>query len=89
MVDRPVISMINLKYITKKDFYLKEGGGVLMTDDGRRKILKYWQDRKKEIITHPFIDEKIEIGLIPYVQAQLLSKYIRGELPEYYPFLIR
>lgn len=89
MVDRPVISMINLKHITKKDFYLKEGGGVLMTDDGRRKILKYWQDRKKEIITHPFIDEKIEIGLIPYVQAQLLSKYIRGELPEYYPFLIR
>lgn len=89
MVDRPVISMINLKYITKKDFYLKEGGGVLMTDDGRKKILKFWQDRKKEIITHPFINEKIEIGLIPYVQSQLLSKFVRGELPEYYPFLIK
>lgn len=89
MVDRPVISMINLNYITKKDFYIKEGGGVLMTDEGRKKILKYWQDRKKEIITHPFLNEKIEIGLIPYVQSQLLSKFIRGDLPEYYPFLIK
>jgi CRISPR-associated protein Cas1 len=89
MVDRVVITMINLKKVTKKDFFQKEGGGVLMTDDGRKKILKTWQERKKEIITHPFIKEKIEIGLIPYVQAQLLAKYLRDELPEYYPFLCK
>jgi len=89
MVDRLVITMINLKEIVKKDFVKKEGGGVLMTDEGRKKILKCWQERKKEIITHPFLKEKIEIGLIPYVQAQLLSKYLREELPEYYPFLIK
>jgi CRISPR-associated protein Cas1 len=89
MVDRLIITMVNLKQITSKDFYIKEGGAVLMTDEGRKKILKCWQDRKKEIITHPFINEKIEIGLIPYVQAQLLSKYIRGDLQEYYPFLIK
>lgn len=89
MVDRLVITMINLKHIVKKDFVKKEGGGVLMTDEGRKKILKCWQERKKEIITHPFLKEKIEIGLIPYVQAQLLSKYLREELPEYYPFLIK
>lgn len=89
LVDRLVVSMINLKQITKKDFFQKEGGGVIMTDEGRKKILKSWQERKKEIITHPFINEKIEIGLIPYVQAQLLSKYLRGDLPEYNPFLIK
>ncbi|MBC3888188.1 type I-C CRISPR-associated endonuclease Cas1 [Acetobacterium paludosum] len=89
MVDRVVLTMINLKHITKKDFQKKEGGGVLMTDDGRKKILKCWQDRKKEIIMHPYIKEKIEIGLIPYVQAQLLGKYLREELPEYCPFLMR
>ncbi len=89
MVDRLVITMINLKQISKKDFYKKEGGGVLMTDDGRKKILKAWQDRKKEVITHPFIKEKIEIGLIPYVQAQLLAKFLREELSEYQPFLIK
>lgn len=89
MVDRPVISMINLLQITKSDFYQKDGGGILMTDDGRKKILKLWQERKKEIIMHPVLKEKIEIGLIPYVQALLLSKFIRGELGEYYPFLIK
>jgi len=89
MVDRLVLTMINLKQITEKDFYMKEGGGVLMTDDGRKKILKCWQDRKKEIITHPFINEKIEIGLLPYVQAQLLSKYLRDDLSEYHPFLMK
>lgn len=89
MVDRHVISMINLKQITKKDFIKKEGGGILLTDEGRKKVLKSWQERKKEIITHPFLNEKIEIGLIPYVQAQLLSKFMRGDLSEYNPFLIK
>ncbi|MGV8168320.1 MAG: type I-C CRISPR-associated endonuclease Cas1c [Alkaliphilus sp.] len=89
MVDRLVVSMINLKYITKKDFLRKEGDAILMTDEGRKKILKGWQERKKEVIMHPFINEKIEIGLIPYVQAQLLSKYLRGDLSEYNPFLIK
>jgi CRISPR-associated protein Cas1 len=89
MVDRVVISMINLKKITTKDFFVKEGGAILMTDEGRKKILTSWQERKKEMITHPFLKEKIEIGLIPYVQAQLLARYIRGDAPEYPPFLCK
>jgi CRISPR-associated protein Cas1 len=89
LVDRVVLTMINLNQISEKDFIQKEGGGVLMTDEGRKKILKCWQDRKKEIITHPFLHEKIEIGLIPYVQAQILAKYLRGDLPEYYPLLMK
>ena len=89
MVDRLVLTMINLKQVTKNDFFQKEGGGVLTTDDGRKKILKCWQERKKEIIIHPYIKEKIEIGLIPYVQAQLLNRCIRGDLPEYNPFLMK
>ena len=87
MVDRFVISMINLKQVNAKDFSVKEGGAILMTDDGRRKILKCWQERKKDIITHPFIKEKIEIGLIPYVQAQLLARFLRGDMVEYPPFI--
>ena len=89
MVDRFVISMINLKQISANDFTAKEGGAILMTDEGRRKTLKYWQERKKDIITHPFIKEKIEIGLIPYVQAQLLARFLRGDLNEYPPFLCK
>jgi CRISPR-associated protein Cas1 len=89
MVDKFVISMINLKKIANKNFFTKEGGAVLMTDEGRKKILTAWQERKKEIIMHPFLKEKIEVGLIPYAQAQLLARYIRGDADEYPPFICK
>jgi CRISPR-associated protein Cas1 len=89
MVDRFVVSAINLKQVNEKDFTEKEGGGILMTDDGRRKILTCWQERKKDIITHPIIKEKVEVGLLPYVQAQLLARFLRGDLEEYPPFLCK
>ena len=57
-----------------------------MTDDGRKLFLSAWQERKKELTTHPFLDEKIEWGMIPYVQAMLLARSIRGDLDEYPPF---
>ena len=87
MVDRLVLSMINLSQVKATDFICKEGGGILMTDDGRKKILQVWQARKNDTITHPIIKEKINIGLIPYVQASLLAKFIRGDIPEYQPFV--
>ena len=89
IVDRMVLSMINLKQINEKDFITKEGKAVLMTDNGRKKTLTCWQERKKEIITHPFLEEKIEIGLLPYAQAQLLARFIRGDTNEYPPFLCK
>jgi CRISPR-associated protein Cas1 len=89
MVDRLVISMINLKKINHRDFYKKEGGAILMTDDGRKKILTTWQERKKEVINHPYLKEKVEIGLIPFTQAQLLARFIRGDAKEYPPFLCK
>lgn len=89
MVDRYVLSSINLQQVKPDDFLLKEGGGVLMTDECRKKLLAGWQNRKNEIIKHPVIEEKINIGLIPYVQANLLAKFIRGELKEYIPFVMR
>jgi len=89
MVDRFVISIVNLKKVNHKDFFQKEGGAILTTDDGRRKILTAWQERKKEIIMHPHLNEKIELGLLPYVQAQLLARFIRGDTAEYTPFLCK
>lgn len=89
LVDRLVLSLVNLKIVNQKDFITKEGGAVLFTDDGRKKILTAWQEKKKEVIVHPIIDEKIELGLLPYVQAQLLARYLRGDLPEYPNFLAK
>ncbi|GAA0451855.1 type I-C CRISPR-associated endonuclease Cas1c [Alkalibacillus silvisoli] len=85
--DRFVISLINKKIISKKDFTIKENNAVIFTDEGRKKFLKAWQDRKQEKIKHPYLGESISWGLVPHAQAMLLARYIRGDIEEYPPFL--
>jgi len=85
--DRFVLSLINNRQIGGKDFYFKESGAVLMHDESRKAFLAAWQAKKQESITHPFLNEKIEWGLVPHVQALLLARYLRGDLDEYPPFL--
>ena len=87
LADRFVLSLINRKMLNGKDFKIKENGAVLMTEDARKMILTEWQNRKKEQITHPYLKEKVEWGLAPYVQAMLLARYLRGDLDGYPPFL--
>lgn len=85
--DRFVISLINKREISPKGFTQKENGAVVMDDDTRKIILKAWQSRKQETITHPFLQEKLEWGLVPYAQAMLLARFIRGDLDGYPPFM--
>lgn len=89
LVDRACLSMINLRIINKKDFEVKENGAVLLNDKGREKVLKYWQENKQREIQHPFIGEKIKLGLLPHVQSRLLNRYLRGDLNSYPPFMMR
>ena len=85
--DRLVITLINTREIQEKHFVRQAGGVVLLNDAGRKIVLSAWQNRKKEEITHPYLKEKIAWGLVPYVQALLLARYIRGDLDGYPPFL--
>ncbi|MBW4838351.1 MAG: type I-C CRISPR-associated endonuclease Cas1c [Paenibacillaceae bacterium] len=85
--DRFVLSLINRKEVTSSDFVTKENGAVLMTDEARKMFLKAWQTKKQESITHPYLGEKISWGLVPYVQALLLARFLCGDLDEYPPFL--
>ena len=87
LADRFVLSLINRKMIVKKDFMTKENGAVLISDDARKVVLTEWQNKKKEMLTHPYLKEKIEWGMVPYVQAMLLARYLRGDLDGYPPFL--
>lgn len=87
MADRFVLSLINKKIVNGKNFTQKENGAVLMDSDTRKKLLSEWQNKKKEIITHPYLKEKIEWGMVPYVQAMLLARYLRGDLDAYPVFL--
>ena len=86
MVDRFVLTLINKKIVKEKYFIKKENGAVIMTDEGRKIFLSSWQSRKQETIKHPFLDEKIEWGMVPYMQSMLLARYLRGDLDEYPPF---
>ncbi len=87
LADRFVLSLINKKIVSKKNFSHKENGAVLMDDELRRKVLTEWQNKKKETITHPYLKEKVEWGMVPFVQAMLLARYLRGDLDGYPVFL--
>lgn len=87
MCDRFVISLINKRIINNGDFEKREDGAVLLSEDGRKVFLTHWQNRKQDVVMHPFLKEKVEWGLLPYIQALLLSRYIRGDLDEY-PMLL-
>jgi CRISPR-associated protein Cas1 len=86
--DRLVLSLINRKQVAPNDFVTQGESGVVMTDDCRKTVLTAWQNRKKETIVHPYLEEKIPVGLLPYVQALLLARAIRGDIDDYPVFLI-
>ena len=73
--DRFVLSLINKRQITAKDFLFQGDNGVVMTDKGKKTFIAAWQGRKREMIIHPYLNEKVEIGLLPYIQAMLMARY--------------
>jgi CRISPR-associated protein Cas1 len=87
--DRFVLNMINLGQVTYRDFERKENGAFYLNDNARKNFLAAWQKKKQEIITHPYLKEKIAWGIVPYAQAMLLARYVRGDLDAYPPFLWR
>ena len=87
LADRLALSLINRQQVKGSGFTKTESGAVTMDDETRKTVLIAWQKRKQDEITHPFIDEKIQVGLLPHVQAMLLARYIRGDLDGYPPFL--
>jgi CRISPR-associated protein Cas1 len=87
--DRLVFSMINRRQLGSRDFRRMENGATLLTDEGRKAVLVAYQDRKRDEIAHPFLNEKVTVGLLWHVQAQLLARHLRGDLDAYPPFVWR
>ena len=87
MADRFVLTLINNRTVGAYDFIQRENGSVRLRDDARRMFLKNWQEKKRETLTHPYLGEKLPWGLVPFVQALLLTRYLRGDLDAYPPFL--
>ena len=87
MADRFVLTLVNNRMVRPEDFQVQDSGAVLLTEDGRKKFLKAWQERKRDTLTHPYLNEKMSWGMIPYLQALLLARYLRKDLDAYPPFL--
>lgn len=89
IAERFVITLLNLQIIGEKDFEKQISGAVWLNDEGRKKVLTRWQEKKRSEIVHPYLKQKIPLGLLPYVQSNLLAKYVRGELENYPPYLLK
>ncbi|KUG23420.1 crispr-associated protein cas1 [hydrocarbon metagenome] len=87
LTDRLALSLINLRQVQDKGFSKTEAGGVMMNDETRKTLLVAYQERKHEEIYHPFLNEKVMIGLLFHVQALLLARCLRGDLDGYPPFI--
>lgn len=87
--DRFVLSLINNRIVATDDFLVKENGAVILTDVARKEVLAAWQRRKTEEVMHSYLDERIQVGLLPYAQAMLMARHLRGDIDGYPPFVMR
>ena len=87
--DRLVLTLINRGQITKKDFVDRPGGAVYLADDARKTVVVAYQERKQEEVTHPLLETKAPIGLLPHLQARLIARTLRGDMEGYVPFLYK
>lgn len=85
--ERLALSLINRRQLTDQDFEQFDNGAVLLKEAARKTVLVAYQERKRESLLHSFLDEKVEVGLVPFLQAQLLARHLRGDLDAYPPFL--
>lgn len=87
--DRLVLSLINRKQVSKSGFRHNGDKGIVMDDETKKTLISAWQKRKKEMIKHPYLEENIPIGLLSYVQAMLMARYLRNEIDNYPVFIVR
>ncbi|MEY8338862.1 type I-C CRISPR-associated endonuclease Cas1c [Lachnospiraceae bacterium 62-35] len=87
IVERFVLTLLNLQIISEEDFERQISGAVWLNSEGRKKVLSRWQEKKRSDMVHPYLKQKIPLGLLPYIQSNLLAKYVRGDIESYPPFL--
>ncbi len=87
--DRLVLTLINRRQVLEQDFIIEGSGAVRLTDDGRKKVLVAYQERKQDELVHPYLEEKVPIGLLPHCQSMLLARHIRGDMKAYPPYVVK
>ena len=87
LADRLALSLVNRRQVSAENFVLEEAGGVRLTDEARKRVLVAWQERKRDELRHPYLGEAVMLGVVPFLQAQLLARHLRGDLDGYPPFV--
>lgn len=87
LADRLAVTLINRQQIGPEDFVVREGGAVELTEPGRKRIIATYQQRKQETLTHPLLQQECRIAQLPFIQGRLLARHLRGDLPDYLPFV--
>jgi CRISPR-associated protein Cas1 len=87
LADRLAITLINRQQIGPDDFNVREGGSVEFTDSGRKRVITAYQERKKESLNHPLLEQSLSIGQLPFIQARILARHLRGDILSYIPFV--
>lgn len=87
LADRLAVTLINRQQITAADFRVREGGAVEFTDTGRKRVITAYQQRKQEKLTHPLLEQEFRIGQLPFIQARILARHLRGDIADYVPFV--
>lgn len=87
LADRLALSLVNRRQVAPEDFVMEEAGGVRLTEDARKRVLVAWQKRKRDELRHPFLGETVMLGLVPFLQAQLMARHLRGDLDGYPAFV--
>jgi CRISPR-associated protein Cas1 len=89
VADRLVLALINRQQVKPDGFVVQEGGAVQLTDGARRTVLAAYQQRKREEVTHPLLEQKVPLGRVPFLQARILARHLRGDLPAYVPCVMK
>ena len=89
LADRLVLTLINQKQIKPDDFVERPGGAIYLADKGRKTLITAYQKRKQEEVSHTIVNSKLPFGLVPHIQARLLARYLRGDVPSYQPFILK
>ena len=87
--DRLAISLVNLRQVTADDFEERQGGSVYLNDKGRKKVVIAYQKRKQDEVSHPLLKEKLPFGLVPHIQARIFARFLRGDIQEYVPYVMK
>lgn len=89
LADRLVLALVNRQQVKPDDFTTQDGGAVQMTEAARRTVLAAYQQRKREEVSHPLLGQKVGIGRLPFLQARILARHLRGDLPAYVPCVVK